>query len=283
MKQILLSALMALAVLTACDDAKKQPTPAPANTKDSLQTVIDQKDTEINDMMGMLNDIDEGFRLINEAENNVKLMRNGEGSDRSSAIKENMQFIQRQLAQNRELANRLREQLRQSSVKGEELQRTIDNLLAQLDQKEEEINSLRQQLEQKDIHIAELDKTVNTLSNDVSNLKDESQQKSATISDQDRQLNTAWYVFGTKKELKEQRVLVDGKVLQQNFSKNYFTKIDIRTCKEIKLYSKSAKLLTTHPASAYSLTTDAKKQYVLRIIDPQLFWSTSKYLVIEVK
>ena len=79
------------------------------------------------------------------------------------------------------------------------------------------------------------------------------------------------------------RELVKGKVLQGNFNKNFFTKIDIRVDKEIKLYSKSAKILTMHPSSSYTLATDAKDQYVLRITNPQLFWSTSKYLVIQVK
>ena len=72
-------------------------------------------------------------------------------------------------------------------------------------------------------------------------------------------------------------------MLQSNFNKEYFTKIDIRVDKEIKLYSSSAKMLTSHPSSAYTLQRDANKQYVLRITDPQLFWSTSKYLVIQVK
>ena len=71
--------------------------------------------------------------------------------------------------------------------------------------------------------------------------------------------------------------------LAGDFDKEYFTKIDIRVDKEIKLYSKSAKILTNHPSSAYTLQPDANKQYVLRITDPQSFWSTSKYLVILVK
>ena len=74
-----------------------------------------------------------------------------------------------------------------------------------------------------------------------------------------------------------------GEVLQSNFNKEYFTKIDIRIDKEIKLYSSSAEILTNHPAGSYTLQRDAKKQYVLRITDPQAFWSTSKYLVILVK
>ena len=72
-------------------------------------------------------------------------------------------------------------------------------------------------------------------------------------------------------------------MLRSNFNKEYFTKIDIRIDKEIKLYSKSAEILTSHPAGSYTLQRDANKQYVLRITNPDSFWSTSKYLVIQVK
>ena len=87
----------------------------------------------------------------------------------------------------------------------------------------------------------------------------------------------------TKKELKEQNILDKGEVLQSNFNKDYFTKIDIRIDKEIKLYSKSAQIMTSHPAGSYTLQPDANKQYVLRINNPEAFWSTSKYLVVLVK
>ena len=121
------------------------------------------------------------------------------------------------------------------------------------------------------------------LNTDVSNLSEDNAQKQQTIQTQDKQLNSAWFVFGTKSELKEQNILQDGKVLQSNFNKEYFTKIDIRVDKEIKLYSRSAKLMTAHPAGSYTLERDANKQYILRITNPQQFWSTSKYLVILVK
>jgi len=41
-------------------------------------------------------------------------------------------------------------------------------------------------------------------------------------------------------------------------------------------------MLTSHPSSSYTLQRDANKQYVLRITDPQQFWSASKYLVVQV-
>ena len=184
---------------------------------------------------------------------------------------------------NRSLIAKLQQHMRESSFKSEELKRTVSNLIKQLEEKDDQLKQLRAELAAKDIHIAELDQTISNLNTNVSDLKTESEQKTQTIDSQDKQLNTAWFAFGTKKELKSQNILVKGKVLQGNFNKSYFTKIDIRVDKEIKLYSKSAKLLTMHPSSSYTLTTDAKDQYVLRITNPQIFWSTSKYLVIQVK
>jgi len=282
MKKVLFIAAC-LMTLVACKNEKAAPDKLDVSRNDSLQKIIEQKDNEINDMMGIFNDIEEGFRLINEAENRVSLAKDGEGANKSQRIRENIKFIQERLAHNRELIEKLRRQLRESSVNGEQLKRTVDNLVKQLEEKDNQLKDLRAQLEAKDIHIEELDMTINTLNNDVKNLKGESEQKTQTINTQDKQLNTAWYVFGTKKELKDQNILVKGKVLQANFNKNYFTKVDIRVDKEIKLYSKSAKILTMHPSGSYTLSTDSKGQYVLRINNPQLFWSTSKYLVVQVR
>ena len=187
------------------------------------------------------------------------------------------------MSQNRQLINKLRQQLRESSFKGEQFKKAIENLTMQLEEKNQQIQQLRAELDAKDIHISELDESIANLNTDVSNLTTESSKKTETINAQDKQLNTAWFVFGTKKELKEQRILDGDKVLESNFNKSYFTKIDIRVEKEIKFYSKSAKILTMHPSGSYTLQRNAQKQYVLRITNPQIFWSTSKYLVVVVK
>ena len=282
MKKILFFAACLFA-LVACNNGKSSSDMSGAGQKDSLQKVIEQKDNEINDMMGILNEVEEGFRLINEAENRVSVAKDGEGANRQQRIRENMQFIQQRMAENRELIAKLQKQVKNGSIKSEQLQKTIENLTKELEAKNNQIKDLYAQLEAKDIHIEELDRTVSTLNKNVNTLQDDNAKKANTINAQDKQINTAWYVFGTKKELKEQNILVDGKVLQGNFNKNYFTKVDIRSLKALKLYSKSAKMLTMHPSSSYKLERDAQKQYVLHITNPQLFWSTSKYLVVQVK
>ena len=284
MKNLLLAgAAFMLLTLASCTEEKKIAQPAEAEKIDSLERVVLQKDNEINDMLSTLNEIQDGFRAITEAENRVSVVKDGERSDKAEQIRENISFISNTMKRNRELIAKLRQQARESSVKSEQMKQTIENLVSQLEEKNAQLQQLRAELDAKDIHIAELNENINNLNTNVTNLQTENNEKSQTISTQDKQLHTAWYVFGTKKELKDQRILEGDRVLQANFNKSYFTKIDIRVDKEIKLYSKSARILTTHPSSSYTLVQDANKQYILRINNPQLFWSTSKYLVVVVK
>lgn len=284
MKKLLFLAIgLTLITFMGCKEDRKVADVAGFSQNDSLQKIIAQKDNEINDIMETFNQIKAGFKEINEAENRVSLMKDGEGANRRQQLVENVQFISATMKENRTLIEKLRRQLRESSVKSDNLKKTIENLVAELEEKDNQLQQLRAELDAKNIHIAELDQTISGLNDNVTNLQTESSQKSATIQAQDKQLNTAWFVFGTKKELKEQRIIDGDRVLESNFNKSYFTKIDIRVEKEIKLYSKYAKILTMHPSDSYTLEKDANKQYVLRITNPQIFWSTSKYLVILVK
>ena len=281
MKKFAIMAVCALAV-ASCTDGVKQAQLAAEMQRDSLNQIIEQKENEITDMMTTFSDIEEGFREITEAQSRVTLAKQGEGTNSAQRIRENMQFIQSTMKQNKELINKLKQQVREGSIKSEQLKKLVENLTQQMEEKDRQLQVLRAELDKKDIHIAELDEQVADLNSNVADLTEETNQKSQTINQQDKQLNTAWFVFGTKKELKEQKILSDGEVLRSNFNKEYFTKIDIRVDKEIKLYSKSAKILISHPSGAYTLQRDANKQYVLRITDPQTFWSTSKYLVVQV-
>ena len=282
MKKLIYAFACTLAVASCNQDAAKKVEQNAQHQRDSLEQIISQKDNEINDMMTTLSDIEEGFREITEAQSRVTLAKQGEGTNTMQRIKENFQFIQTQMQQNKELINKLKQQVRESSVKGGQLKKIIDNLTQQLETKDKQLQALREELDRKDIHIAQLDEK-------VASLEEDNTKKDETISAQDKAINSAWFVFGTKDELKAQNILSkDGlfsktKVLAKDFNKDYFTKIDIRIDKEIKLYSKSAQIMTSHPAGSYTLQRDANKQYVLRIDNPDAFWSTSKFLVVLVK
>ena len=286
---IMLAAVMALTV-TSCDTKKEkqEQTNTADATIDSLKRVIAQTQNESNDLMGTIEQIQEGFRQINEAEGRISSENSqGEGSDRQ-AILENMAFIQSRMQQNRELIANLREQLRASSRNNTQMKGTLEEMVAnfekQLNDKSRQIDSLRSELQQRDVRIAEQDEQITALNENVTNLSSANEQKTRAMAAQEQELNTAYYVFGTKKELREQNILKRNDVLKSDdFNKDYFTKIDIRVTKIIKLYSKKAELKTSHPAGSYTLDKDAQGQYTLRITNPQSFWSVSRYLVIVVR
>lgn len=276
--------------LSACENkaSQTQQVKTEAADRDSLMSVIAQKDNELNDLMTTINDIQEGFRQINEAEGRVNLSKGTPERSQREEIKENIAFIQRTMQLNRDLIAKLRQQLKNnqsaSSKLKTTLETTIEGLTAELDAKNQQIQTLTAELEQKNLYIAQQGEQISTLNENVNQLTAQNSEKARTVAAQDKELNTGWYVFGTKKELKEQKILQNGDVLRSNqFNKDYFTRIDIRVDKVIKLYSKSAKLLTTHPAGSYTLDKDSQGQYTLRITNPTQFWSVSRYLVILVK
>ena len=97
-------------------------------------------------------------------------------------------------------------------------------------------------------------------------------------------MNTVWYAIGTKSELKEEKILRSGDVLQeQDANLDYFTKADKRSLTTIPTNAKGAKLLTIHPEGSYRLERDKNKEYVLTITNPDKFWELSRYLVIQVR
>lgn len=284
MKKLFILAL-SVVTLASCDQFGKGSAEQAMRERDSLMQIINQRDDELDEIMGAINEVQEGFRRINEAEGRVTIA-NGqpEGASTRSIITENMQYIQQAMQQNREMIAQLQDKLKKSNVNAKSLERTIHGLQEQLEAQGQRIQELEAQLAEKDILIAEQGDQIDNLSENVNSLTQENRLKSETMAAQDKDLHTAWFVFGTKAELKEQKILKDGDVLKTaDFNKDYFTQCDIRVMKEIKLYSKSAQILTTHPAGSYTLQKDEKGEYVLRITEANKFWSVSKFLVIRVK
>lgn len=285
MKKLLLLACVA-AMMCGCGENLGGGGSSSSQLEDSLAALRSENErlrNETDELLSTFNEIEEGFRDISEAQGRMTIDRRGEGANARQRIQENMQFIQETMAQNNELIERLRARLRQNSANAELLQRTIDNLQAQMEQKNAEIEMLRNELQQRNIHIAELNQQVTNLHDDISDQQSVIQQQDVTIIQQDRQINRAWYAVGTKRELKDNGILQHGRVLQNGFDASYFTEIDIRQVSQLNLNSRSAEILTSHPAGSYSLERGDNRQYVLRILDYEQFWSTSKYLVIQVK
>ena len=282
MKKLVFLSLLSVALLTSCGNGAQKDALKAQN--DSLMVELSNRNAELDDFMGAFNEVQEGFRQINEAENRVDLQSGSIRENSADKIKEDIRFISEKLQSNREQIAKLEKQLKNSQYNSAQLKKAVANLTKELEAKQQQIETLQAELASKNIRIAELDDAVAGLSQNVSELTAENEAKAATVASQDKALNAAWFVFGTKSELKDQKILEKGDVLKSaDFNKDYFTQIDIRTDKEIKLYSKRAELLTTHPVGSYELVKDAKGQLALKITNPTEFWSVSRYLVIQVK
>ena len=274
------------AMLASCDGFKGGSKDLKAEN-DSLLMELNQRNAELDDMMGTFNEVQKKFRKINAAESRVDLQRGTITENSASAkqqIASDIEFISKQMEENKAQIAKLQAQLKNSSYNSAQMKKAVAALTAELNAKQQRIEELQTELASKNIRIQELDAAVSDLSAAKETLVAENEAKAKTVAEQDKSLNAAWFVFGTKSELKAQKILQSGDVLKSaDFNKDYFTQIDIRTTKEIKLYSKRAELLTTHPAGSYELVKDDKGQLTLKITNPTEFWSISRYLVIQVK
>ena len=274
------------AMLASCDSFKGGNKDLKAEN-DSLLMELTQRNAALDDMMGTFNEVQEGFRKINAAESRVDLQRGTITENSASAkqqIASDIEFISKQMEENKAQIAKLQAQLKNSKYNSTQLKKAVEALTTELNAKQQRIEELQTELASKNIRIQELDAAVSDLSAEKETLTAENEAKAKTVAEQEKSLNAAWFVFGTKSELKAQKILQSGDVLKSaDFNKDYFTQIDIRTTKEIKLYSKRAELLTTHPAGSYELVKDDKGQLTLKITNPTEFWSVSKYLVIQVK
>ena len=108
----------------------------------------------------------------------------------------------------------------------------------------------------------------------------------------DHELHKAYYTHGTYKELKENDVLDrekrflgigKNKALKENFNEEYFTELDIRETEQIPLNAKKAKVISEHASDSYRFVYQDDLISYLKIENPDEFWKTTKYAVIEVK
>lgn len=257
--------------------------------KDSLEALNSKKVAEVDSYLKRINDIADNFDKLRAAEQYVNTDASGEKLSKEAVerINENIQLMSQILQKNKEEIARLEEQVKKGKGSNSQLQRTIDRLNATLQERALSMDSLKMELAQKDEKLAQLGHEVGVLteSNDI--LSKDNIKKADQIKKQEELMNTAWYVFGSRRELKSQQILSKNgifsaaKILQNDFNKDYFVKIDIRSTTTIPLYSKKAKVLTNHPMKSYTITTENGTK-VINIKNYVVFWSVSKYLVVQV-
>jgi myosin heavy subunit len=257
------------------------------SAEDSLTAVaggqkvrIQNQDSSINEFIRGFNEIQDNLDVIKEKE---KIVTESSKDAETRKTKEeqivaDIQTIYDVMNKNKQKLAAMRSKLKDSNKKNEELEKFIARLTTEIEEKDAQINNLKGELERMNIEMSNL----------ITTYKEEVQASDVKT----EKLNTAYYAFGTAKELIKNNVLTKeggfigmgkSQKMKEDFNKEYFTKIDITSVTSIPLGAKKAKLITTHPAGSYKIEGADGKAEKISIINPEDFWSASKYLVIVIE
>ena len=275
MKKLILIVLL-VPILFGCDNKKKEYESLSARY-DSLLIIGFTKDTALIGYMESFNAIQANLDSIMIAEMIISQSTSMEGEvqpDVKEKINRDINMIMDRIQQNKSTIAALRAKMKSSN-----------NRVTVLD---EMIERMTRQMEQKDLEIADLGERLERLNIQISVLTLEGEAKAQAISEQTETLNTAYYVIGTKKELRDQNIItVEGgfagigrnKKIKDDFNSEYFTRIDITQFHSIPILRKKADIITSHPSKSYKIYGE-KSVDSLVITNAKDFWSASKYLVI---
>ncbi|KAF0199357.1 MAG: hypothetical protein FD166_480 [Bacteroidetes bacterium] len=284
MKKLIFIALM-IPFLLSCNGKKKEYEALQARY-DSLLTIGFTKDTTILDYLTSFNAIQANLDSIKQAEMIITQSTSADGElqpDQKEQINRDINMIYEMLQKNKQTIAELKSKLRKSNGKVAALEQMVERMTRQIEEKDGQIAQLREQLEKMNIQIE-------ILNTNVENLASEGKAKSQTISEKTEELNTAYYVIGTKKELRDQKIItMEGgfagigrnKKLKEDFNRDYFTRIDITKLRSIPVLKKKASIITTHPSQSYKIYGEKTVDSIV-IKNGKEFWSASKYLVIIV-
>lgn len=256
-----------------------------------LTVMAQEKDSSINQFIGSLNEIEENLELIKQKENIIAVNSENPNQSQKQKIASDLISIFNLLDQNKLKIEELDKKLNNSWYQNSKLRKLTDRLKTELETKEGEINVLNDKVAKLNIEVDNLNGQVGELNGTVLALNTENENKAKVIENTTNELNTAFYVFGTSKELQEKNVITkDGgfigigktAVLNKDFNTKEFEKIDITKITTIPVIGKKISFVTNHPSSSYKVE-GAETVEGITILDPVEFWKSSKYLVIAVR
>lgn len=253
----------------------------------NLTSSIATRDSLMNDMMGTFEQIENDLNMVKQKQNMVTVQTNDPEfrQDRKQAILKDIQMMNSLLEDSKNRIAALSRKLKESGIKMKEMEDKIASLNTLLEARDADINDLKRYLEEKDFKLAELNKNLDSVQ--VAHAKSQE-----IIRQQESELNKAFFVYGTYKDLKAKGLLTkDGGFLKlgqktelrDSMNEKLFTRIDINETKTFPIHAKKAHLVTDHPKNSYTYVQENGEIAYLEIRNPQEFWKISKYAVVEVK
>lgn len=290
MKKVLLvlSIAMVAMVVSSCYQKERD---AALRANDSLMSILELKDSELDSMFATLNQIEENLASVNASYNTVKELQhcNAEGqSNVKMQINNQIKSIEATMAANKRQMASLQAQLSKQRREGSRLQELVNRQEERIAAQETQISELLTELENNKLLIKKLNQ-------DVSELTASNQEKDQYISMQTNEVNRAYYVVGSYTTLrnagivnKEGGFIGIGRLQSTlgDMAFESFTEIDRTKVTTITVNMRKARVVSKHPENSYELVmdeNDTRTVAYLRILNPTKFWEQTRYLVISTK
>lgn len=291
MKKIFLTMLAALPLLFAACNGEDPEKAAAIQRADSLQSIVDAKDGEIDALFEVLNEIETNLSEISARYSKVNTLKQGNPEMNSRVkgqITDQLAVIDGMLAQNKQKIASLNSKIASLGQENSKLQEFVDNLNQRISDQETQISNLMNELSVSKA-------TIQQLSENVTDLTKANREKEDYIAYQTNEANKAYYIVGSFKDLKEMGIVNKsggfiGIGKKQNTSADMdvskFQTIDRTKVTTIAIGQRKAQVISKHPEGSYELVydeNDSKTVAYLTIKDVNAFWRFTDYLVVSTK
>ena len=285
-----LALAIVVAALASCNNHQAE-LDAAIKTNDSLSTIIQNKDSELDSLFSTLNQIEENLAAVNSRYNAVQELRraNIEGQPSvKNQISAQIKDIENLMAANKQKIASLQAKLNNDSKESTRLQELVSRQEERIAQQESQIAQLLTELENNKV-------LINKLNQDVTELTASNAQKDQYIKQQTTEANRAYYVVGTYDDLNEAGIVSKAggfigigrrQGTNSEMPLDRFTQIDRTKVTTIPINMRKAIVASKHPENSYELVMDEndnKQVSYLRILNPAKFWEQTRFLVVSTK
>ena len=221
-----------------------------------------------------INEINKKESIINNAKNNLDFITL-DTTDVINAIK----ILSIKLQENESMIEELSNAVILEKDKNSQFASSVTQLSEQIAKSNREVYFLKEEL--------------NSINASFESVFNKYTLQNIKINDLNQKLNQVAFAIGTKTELLNNGVLtksggligiVKSRKLNNDLNTDYFTYTSRVEFRKLILGFKSVKLITSHPTGSFKLHNSSKEKIdSLEILDNDVFWRNSKFLVVEVK
>lgn len=252
---------------------------------DSLQNLMNIKDSSMTLLASTMADIQENLATIKEHEKIITTAVNENGRSAKAQIQDDIAQINDLLQANKQKVADLTAKLKKATQKNSEFESIIKVLESQIAQQNEEIDKLKKLLDSKDVEIGFLNNAVIKLSTAVDSTKQVSAKALSDLAKMTDAKNTAYYIIGSRSDLKKKGITESSglfaKKVAGDMDASLFTKINWTEVSSIETHCKRIKIISAHSETSYTTVKNSNGLITIEIKNKELFWKTSKFLVIQ--